>query len=441
MIEFTAKTREQELKSSSGKEFDVLVIGGGIIGAGVANTLAQAGISVMLVEKGDFASGTSSGSSKLIHGGLRYLAQGRFMLTRNLLKERNYLMRETDLVKPIDFDILIGPGMFGRLEIMLGLMLYRILGGGKHSRYTKNNGVFPGSVNGYYTYKDCITDDSLLTVTNVVSAHMNGAVCLNYVKYNDTSIKNKENVANLKDMISGHEFTIRYKVLVNCAGPWIDDILGHEKIANFRLSKGIHLIYPREVFKRESAAVVKSKVDGRQMFVIPRGQVVIVGTTDDFVDTPEDWSIKESERDYVIRSLSFISSGINRDNIIGEYSGIRTLIGKGNNPGKMSRNFSVIRKGNLFTVIGGKVTDYRRVSRKTAINVSRHLKKGKIRNTMPRLDYRPDLDDRISSAIKYECAIFPEDVVKRRSSVFYFDPESTHLVNETALKLLNSLNE
>jgi glycerol-3-phosphate dehydrogenase len=441
MIEFSAKTREKELQSSSGQAFDVLVIGGGIIGAGVANTLSQAGISVILVEMGDFASGTSSGSSKLIHGGLRYLAQGRFRLTRNLLKERNYLMRKTDLVKPINFDILIGPGMFGRFEIRIGLMLYRILGGGKHSAYTKNNGIFPDSVKGYYTYKDCITDDALLTVSNIVSAHMNGAVCLNYVKYTGSSVINDENVAKLKDMVSGNYITIRYRVLVNCAGAWIDDVLGHEKIGNFRLSKGIHLIYPREVYRRESAAVVKSKVDGRQMFIIPRGKVVIVGTTDDFVDSPDNWNITESERDYVIKSLSFISAGISREKIIGEYSGIRTLLGSGNNPGKMSRDFSVLRKNNVFTVIGGKVTDYRRVSRKTAILVSKYLKKKRVSGALPRIDYKPDLNDRVSSAIKYECAIFPDDVVKRRSSVYYFDPESTNLVNETALKLLNPISE
>ena len=107
----------------------------------------------------------------------------------------------------------------------------------------------------------------------------------------------------------------------------------------------------------------------------------------------------------------------------------------------MSRDFSVLRKNNVFTVIGGKVTDYRRVARKTAILVSRHLKKRKIPGTLPRLDYKPDLNDRVSSAIKYECALFPEDIIKRRSSVYYFDPESIHLVNETALKLLNPISE
>lgn len=134
MIEFSAKTRIDDIEKSKGKDFDVLIVGGGIIGAGIAHALSQSGISVLLVEKGDFASGTSSGSSKLMHGGLRYLAQGRIRLTRNLLKERNYLLKTTDVVKLIDFDILIGPDLFSRFEIKLGLFLYRLLGGGKASK-------------------------------------------------------------------------------------------------------------------------------------------------------------------------------------------------------------------------------------------------------------------------------------------------------------------
>ncbi|EQD30615.1 glycerol-3-phosphate dehydrogenase, partial [mine drainage metagenome] len=143
-----------------------------------------------------------SKSSKLIHGGLRYLAQGRIGLTRSLLNERNYLVKHTRAVKEEAFDILVGRNQFGKLSIRLGLILYGLLGGGKPSRFKKNDGLYPDEVDGYFTYADCVTDDSYLTILNVVSAHQNGAICLNYVSCLGMEKKEKGITAKLQDILT-----------------------------------------------------------------------------------------------------------------------------------------------------------------------------------------------------------------------------------------------
>lgn len=431
MTEFSFRTRQQELESLNGKEYDVLVVGGGIIGAGVANELAQKKLNVLLVDRSDFASGTSSGSSKLIHGGLRYLAQGRFGLTRALLKERNWLLKNTQIVQEKTFDVIIAEGMFGRPEISFGLALYRLLGGGKHSRYVKNTGKYPEFVKGYFSYMDATTDDALLTVYNVVSARNNGATCLNYVSFEGPSFEEKKVNADLKDTLTGKKYRVSAKMMINCAGSWLVGISGlsDEDRALTRLSKGIHLIFPRDSFKHENATVFRSLLDNRQMFIIPRENSVIVGTTDDFVDDPNDFDVREEERDYVLKSVAPFSGGFTKKNIIGEYAGIRTLYGKGDAPGKVSRDFTLRLNRNVITVIGGKVTDYRRV----ASSVSRVIHESLDRPysaSGARIDYARTGEDLIRSAIIDECAMRIDDIVKRRLGTAFFDPSGIEKIEK-----------
>ncbi len=426
MKEFSFRTRNAEFKASDDRIFDVLVIGGGIIGAGICNALSQSGISTILVDMGDFASGTSSGSSKLIHGGLRYLAQGRIGLTRKLLKERNYLAKHTSLVKKSNFDILIGKGLFGKREIRFGLFLYRLLGGGKASGFIRNTGKYPKSVDGYYTYVDCITDDARLTVRNIVEAHENGAVCLNYVKYVSSEETDNIHTSILRDQISGEQISVASRYIVNAAGPWVGSVSSgmQEVDKRIRLSKGIHLILPSSALDQENAVVFKSQVDQRQMFLIPRDKVLILGTTDDFVDTPDNFDIKHRERLYILESSSFLSDRITVNNIIGEYAGIRTLFGEGDDPGKLSRDFSISVSGTTAAVVGGKVTDYRRVAHKVASIVSSSLSTGTVSHAAPEIsDGIVSNSERISAAIMHECAVTEEDIIRRRTGTFYFDPE------------------
>ncbi|MCL4314876.1 MAG: FAD-dependent oxidoreductase [Candidatus Thermoplasmatota archaeon] len=436
-------TRTEDLKKASSSDFDALVIGGGIIGSGVANALSQSGIRVILVEKGDYGSGTSSKSSKLIHGGLRYLAQGRIKLTRNLLKERNYLLKHSDVVRKENFDILVGKGQFRKFSIRVGLMLYGLLGGGKPSRFIKNQGEYPGDVKGYFSYTDCVTDDAYLTVMNIVSAHENGATCLNYVSFQDLERLTEGVRAHLVDVITGSKFNVSAKIIINCAGAWIHGLLPGKAInpETTRLSKGIHLIYPRSAFPKEHSVAFKSPIDGRQMFVIPRERVVIAGTTDTFTNTPDDLDVSDEERSYVIRSCSFVSDSFGKVLPIGEYAGIRTLYGAGSSPGKLSRDFKVVADDISFTVVGGKVTDYRRVAFRVAKLVSSRIHVGKVSPEVPRLDYpgHPWHND-IESAINHECAMTLNDILQRRFGTYYFDPEKLEEVSKQIHEFLEKKN-
>ncbi|MCL4329616.1 MAG: FAD-dependent oxidoreductase [Candidatus Thermoplasmatota archaeon] len=425
MREFSYRTRQEDIDNLDGKAFDVLIIGGGIIGAGIANTLSEAGISVLLVDKGDFAGATSSGSSKMIHGGLRYLAQGRLRLTRHLLRERNYLESHVDFVKAKNFDILIGNGMWNRSAIIVGLFLYRLLGGGKHSRYTTNEGKYPGSIDGYYTFKDCVTDDARLTVYNVVSAHERGATCLNYVRFVGHEKKADGIHADLLDLVSRRTCNVRAGVMVNCAGSWARDVLEFRgDVRNrMKLSKGIHLIFPREIYPEDNAVVLKSHIDGRQLFLIPRGEVVIAGTTDAFTDDPDDFTVSPKERNYVLESIKFIAPETSENRILREYAGIRTLYGDSREPGRMSRDFRLVEGDHSVTVIGGKVTDYRRVSRKASAAVCRMLSRKVRLSRTPSIPYRRTQDDSLHEILTQECPTTPDDIICRRTGAFYFNAD------------------
>lgn len=443
MKEFSYLTRTEDLNKASTSDFDALVIGGGIIGSGVANALSQSGISVILVDKGDYGSGTSSKSSKLIHGGLRYLAQGRIKLTRNLLKERNYLLEHSDVVRKERFDILVGKGQFRRFSIRGGLILYGLLGGGKPSRFIKNQGEYPGDVEGYFSHTDCVTDDAYLTVMNIVSAHENGAICLNYVSFQNMERLTGGVRAHLVDVITGAKLYVNAKVIINCAGAWIRGLLPGNAInpETTRLSKGIHLIYPRSAFPKGHSVAFRSPIDGRQMFVIPREKVTIVGTTDTFTNTPDDLDVSDEERSYVIRSCSFVSDSFDKVLPIAEYAGIRTLYGAGSSPGKLSRDFKVIADDISVTVVGGKVTDYRRVAFRVAKLVSSRIHVGRVSPEVPRLDY-PGLPwhNDIESAINHECAITLNDILQRRLGTYYFDPERIEEVSNQIHEFLEEKN-
>ena len=441
MKPFSYFTRSDDVLSSNGASFDVLVVGGGIIGSGVANALSQSGVRVILVDRSDFGSGTSSKSSKLIHGGLRYLAQGRMKLTRNLLKERNYLLQHSEVVRKETFDILVGRGQFGKTSIRAGLMLYRLLGGGRPSRFIENKGEYPVDVKGYFSYTDCVTDDAYLTVMNVVSAHENNAVCLNYVSFQRLEKVEGGIKVQLMDVITGTEFEVQAKMIINCAGAWILKVAPGKGVnpETTRLSKGVHLIYPRAIYPRKNSVAFKSPVDGRQMFVIPRDKVVIVGTTDTFTDSPDDLKVSPEEKDYVKKSCSFVSDSFSKANPMVEYAGIRTLYGTGTSPGKLSRDFKIIEDGISITVIGGKVTDYRRVAYKVTKLVSSKIHIGKVSHDIPRLDY-PGLPwhNNIETAINFECAMTSSDIMERRLGTYFFDPER---LDETTKEILEFLEK
>lgn len=423
-MEFSYRTRKKDLETLNGRYFDVVIIGGGIAGAGTASVLSANGISVLLIDKGDFSSGTSSNSSKLIHGGIRYLGQGHVLLTRELLAERNYLMKNTDIVKETDFDILIDENSWRRSTISLGLLLYNIMGHDYHLPVFKKGKYDYEGFRGYFTYMDAVTDDALLVIYNVVTARMLGAVTLNYVEATDIKEDNGMIRVIMKDNINGGGYSAVAKVIVNATGPWINDIFkryGLDTLKNFKLSKGVHLIFKADKFPYRNAVAFKSAVDGRQMFIIPRGETVIAGTTDDFVTGPDEWDVKEHEKKYILESVRRVFTKIGEEDVIGSYTGIRPLYGKGDDPGRVTRDFHIEITGKMVSVMGVKITNYRNASRKVANKVGKLLGKNISTNNLPQILYRRHVSkDEIEIAVNEECALTPDDVIRRRLGYFYF---------------------
>lgn len=427
-LEFSRQTRVADLKDLGNRKFDVLVIGGGINGSGVANTLSQMGINTVLVEANDFASGTSSASSKLIHGGLRYLQQGRIHEVRNLIRERNYLRKNTRIVKDIEFHILITPNSWHRWEIRAGLVIYNLLGGRlSFPVFHRNQGEYPSIVSGYFSYYDAITDDSRLVISNICSAHNHGAVCLNYARFMGAERSESGFSARVSDSLTGEEYTVHAGILVNCTGPWAGEAMkltGTVSMPGIKLSRGIHLVMPAGMFPLKNAVAFRSHIDGRQLFIIPRGEVIHIGTTDNFVDSPDDREVSQDEINYLLESTSAIFGKIDRESVITTFSGIRPLVSESSDPGKATREFVVLRDNGVIHVLGGKLTDYRIASRKVAEIVARDLGRNPDTAGLPVIDYeRGATDDPVQYDLDYECAITVDDIVRRReaASIYSLD--------------------
>lgn len=441
--EFSLHTRNEDIKNIENKTFDVAIIGGGITGSGIANILSENSISAVLIEKNDFASGTSSGSSKLIHGGLRYLSGGHIMLVRELIKERNYLLKNLDIVRKIKFDILTGKGQWNRREIQFGLFLYSLLENKfKIPEFFKNDYIKNPEIDGYFTYEDAMTDDSTMVIYNIASAYNNGGSCFNYLELLNFKEGNGHSVLTCFDKINKRSTSIKAKLIINCSGPWanqVNRILRLQENAEMRLSKGIHVIFKRDYFNLKHALVFRSSIDKRQLFLIPRDHTWILGTTDKFVDNPGDFSINNDDAEYLINSAKNIFPFINKEDVIASYAGIRPLIGKGDDPGKISRDFKIIDYGNVITVFGGKLTDYRAAARKVLKIMKNKLKVDvKIRN-MPYINYsRPD-KEQLEFIISHECPVYVNDLLRRRIPVLIYDPENAENFKKENMDKLSGL--
>lgn len=382
--------RSQILEAFKTKEFDLIIVGGGVVGAGVAQDAASRGLSVALVEKDDFASGTSSRTTKLIHGGLRYLEQFQFRLTRELCQERGLLEQlAPHMVRDFSFVLPVRKGKtFFGLKADIGLTLYDILsinaaGVRRHERLSKKAvlsavpSLSPEGVQGALRFHDCITDDSRIVMEVLKSADKYGAHCLNYmeaVNFEGT----EEHIAAVicKDRISGEEIRIKGKACVNAAGVWTDRLLKQiksdwkDKVAP---AKGTHIMLPLSCFETSTALFLPTD-DGRYVFVVPWQKTLMVGTTDLAYEGPlENPKPTEEEIAYLISVLNSYSAHSNsnaaspgkrpveRKDVIASWAGLRPLVLA---EGEETKNIS--REHLLFTgpmgiigLIGGKLTNYR----------------------------------------------------------------------------------
>jgi glycerol-3-phosphate dehydrogenase len=357
------------------REWDLLIIGGGITGAGILLEASRRGLKALLVEQRDFAWGTSSRSSKLVHGGLRYLKQGRFGLTRESVRERDALMREAGgLVEPQGFafaDYLGGKP--GRKTFLLGLAIYDLLSGKRERHYVGTNdflmmapNVGRDALQGGICYTDAKTDDARLVLRVLQEAQAHGGVAVNYLVA-EALLRTGTQVtgACLVDAIDGCVHEVRARVVVNATGAWADGLRGQTGAApKLRPLRGSHLVLPAWRLPLAQAVSLMHPTDGRPVFAFPWEGVTLVGTTD--VDHAghlnTEAAITRAELDYLMLALEcqFPQQGLNESDVLATYAGVRPVIDSGQaDPSKEGREHAVWVDDGMLTVTGGKLTTFR----------------------------------------------------------------------------------
>jgi glycerol-3-phosphate dehydrogenase len=391
--------RAEALARLAAEQFDVLVVGGGITGAGVALDAASRGLRTALVERDDFASGTSSKSSKLVHGGLRYLQQREVGLVYEGLAERQVALRNAPhLVRVLPFliPVLTKDGVISRrLARALGgaLWMYDLTGGlriGKrHKRVSSDQAVAhmqtlrADRVAGGYLYYDAHTDDARLTLTLCRTAAAHGAVVANYAGVTSLRKDDAGRVRGARVQADGDEVEVRADVVVNAAGVWTDDVRALDEPSHpqsIRPAKGIHITVPWTKVRNDIAVVVPVTKDRRSVFVVPWGDLTYVGTTDTDYDGPlDDPECSPEDVAYLLRAVNaVITDPIREDDVLGTWAGLRPLLRTAANDrtADLSRRHAVRRsEGGLVTVTGGKLTTYRRMAADTVDQVDALLGK------------------------------------------------------------------
>ncbi len=388
--------RQNSLARFRGEEFDLAVIGAGINGAAVARDAAMRGLRVALLDRGDFAVATSSRSSKLIHGGFRYVPQGQFKLVYAALRERERLRHLTapHLVHPIQFLFPVYRGRgFNRFTMAMGLTMYDLFAGMPfkewHSTLSAAEvretepALSRDGLTGGAMYFDAWADDARLTFENVLDADIHGAAVANYAaveKFSMTGAKIAS--AGVRDLLGGAGFELRAKTFLNAAGPWVDDIRRmDDPLAKpcVRLTKGVHLVFARTVLPvRES--IVLGDERGRIVFVMPHDRYVLVGTTDtDYPGDPASVSTEPDDVEYLLAVLADSLPGIKLKNtdVATSFAGLRALVRaeKGSAAPSMVPREEVILESpsGLITVAGGKFTTHREIAQKLVDLVIKRL--------------------------------------------------------------------
>jgi glycerol-3-phosphate dehydrogenase len=402
MQPLSAEVRTHNISQLESDTFDVLVIGGGITGAGVALDAVARGYKVALVEKNDFASGTSSKSTKLVHGGIRYLPNFDFALVHEALTERGLLLQNAPyLVDPVAFVLPIyegdrhpvgmpftTPGGIGLSFVLdIGLWLYDILAGRRnvqrHKRISRDmvrelapTLVTKGLKEGF-VYYDAQTNDARLTMAVIRTAAQYGATIANYAEVTSFVMENGKIVgANIEDQLDGRKVTVHARHIVNAAGIFseeLESLSGEEPQIKIVPSKGIHLVFSRNDLEIGDSAIVLPETDDKRiLFIVPWESRAVLGTTDTGSGDLDDPTSSPEDVQYLLDHLNrYLSVNLTADDIVSTYAGYRPLVkprneGTGQTSAKLSRTHVVLQADNgLVTIVGGKLTTYRRMAQDT----------------------------------------------------------------------------
>ena len=378
------------MKELTAEQFDLLVIGGGITGSGVARDAAMRGLRVALVEREDFASGTSGRSSRLVHGGIRYLENAQFHLVHESIRERQTLLRiASHLVKPLAFTWPIYRGArVGKIKLRAGLFFYDLLATGRSRRHSaldaaatleREPALRTAGLKGGAVYYDAATDDSRLTLANALAARDYGAVVANHTRVTALARDGANGIRAVVERATTKE-EMRARVVVNATGIWENDFSSRERGKRLRGSKGVHIAVPRERVGNREAVTLTSPLDGRVMFCLPAGNHSIIGTTDTWTtESPEEVKAGEEDVNYLIRSANeyFPRAVLTPDDVVSAWAGIRPLASGGAppaRPGRISREHTIVTDElGVINVTGGKLTTYRSMAAEIVDVVQRAL--------------------------------------------------------------------
>lgn len=388
-MSFSAQDRPQIIKSLEKEFYDIIIIGGGITGAGIALDAASRGLKVALVEKGDFASGTSSKSTKLIHGGLRYLKQFEFSLVREVGKERAivhhlapHLVRPEKMLLP-----LITNGNYGHIMTSVGLMVYDVLANvdkedqrkmlSKDETMSLEPLLKEEVVEGGGLYAEYQTDDFRLVIEVIKASMQYNAHPINYMEVEE--IMEKGGMAygvKCKDKLSNKSIEILGDYIINATGPWVDLVRSKiEKIGgkSLHLTKGVHIVVPHEKLPVRHS-VYFDVTDGRMIFAIPKNDITYIGTTDtEYIGDPGEVQVNQQDVDYILAAVDhmFPTIHLKKPDIVSSWAGIRPLIAEeGKSASEISRKDELFVADNgMMSIAGGKLTGYRQMAKKVVVEV------------------------------------------------------------------------
>lgn len=391
-MNFSVKNREVFLRLLE-EEWDVLIIGGGITGAGIALDAATRGFKTILFEMQDFAAGTSSRSTKLIHGGLRYLKQLEVKLVAEVGRERAIVYENGPHITTPEWMLLpiYKGGTYGKLSTSLGLKVYDILAGVKKSErrmmlnpnetLSKEPLLKKASLVGSGYYVEYRTDDARLTIEVIKKAVEKGAKACNYMKVDSFLYENEKMIGVMvQDILTDRHYKVRTKKVINATGPWVDTLREKDQSKEgkrLKLSKGVHIVLDHHNFPLKQAVYFDTP-DGRMVFAIPRDGKTYVGTTDTFYD--EDISspkMTNDDRSYLLNTIEFMFPEIqlSEEAVESSWAGLRPLIyEEGKDPSEISRKDEIWQSpSGLISIAGGKLTGYRKMAELTVDLIARLL--------------------------------------------------------------------
>ncbi|WP_417363017.1 glycerol-3-phosphate dehydrogenase/oxidase [Galbibacter sp.] len=394
---FSNLHRTENVNTIRTTSYDLIVIGGGITGAGILLDAASRGLKTLLIEKGDFASGTSSKSTKLVHGGLRYLKQFDFWLVKEVGTERAIVHKlAPHLVQPEKMLLpLVEKGSYGKWLTSIGLKIYDILADveGEDQRQMldkkqalEKEPLLPKKIlKGAGYYAEYRTDDARLTLEVIKTALRYDATAINYSEVQEFIYKDKL-VKGVKvyDHILNQQYEVQAANIINATGPWVDEIRHLNKSVQgdtLQLTKGVHLVFPHEKLPI-TQSIYFDVPDGRMIFAIPRGKVTYVGTTDTiYQQNKEEVRTEVVDAIYLIEAVNHMFPKINLtlEDVISSWAGLRPLIQQeGKSPSELSRKDEIfISPSQLISIAGGKLTGYRKMAERAVDKVIHHIEKQK----------------------------------------------------------------